>query len=100
MQKTFFDFFSYVRAYRAKKGALSISRHRLGCQCLKLSEIGRTKRPRRRVETVSGCGAPSGDAPYTLLASTYLHGDILTSPDVISRIQDVLQPNFGFIITT
>jgi hypothetical protein len=37
---------------RAMKEALPISRHCLGCHRLKLPEIGRTQRPRRRVKTI------------------------------------------------
>ena len=47
-------FFSYVWTYRVIKEALPISRRCLGCQCLKLPEIGRTQRPRRRVQIVIG----------------------------------------------
>ncbi len=51
----FFNFFfSYVQASRAIMEALPISRHCLGCQCLKLPEIGRTQRPRRRVQIMIG----------------------------------------------
>ena len=67
---------------------------------LKLPEIGWTQRPRCRVKTVFGCSALRRGVPQTWLVSPSLHGDILTCPDVRSRVQDVLLPNFRFIITT
>ena len=89
-----FFFFCLCMNFPSHKGSVADSRHYLGCQCLKLPGIGRTQRPRRRVEIVFGCGALSEDAPPTLLASTSLHGDIPPCSDVRSRVQDVLLPNF------
>ena len=71
--------------FPSHKGSVADSRHYLGCHRLKLPGIGRTQRPRRRVETVSGYGALSEDAPLTRLASPSLHGGIFTCPGVRSR---------------
>ena len=63
--------FSYVYAHRAIKEALPISRHSLGCQCLKLPEIGRTQRPRRRVQIVIGLKWYRAGTPLCTQLRTY-----------------------------